>query len=119
MFPEASTLSYSLHRVVRRAGREQELQVDKGHYFVRQSDGSLRHYDWHDWIRQGALGNFDQEMFASYGAAAQTARLEAALAAFATFVGDDGETQRFVLTGVVRRNGGEPTPFRFEAKVSR
>lgn len=115
MFPEASTISYSLARVVRTSAGPREIVVKDGHYFVRHDDGSVRHYEWRDWIPQRALGAFDREIFASYGAAAQLSRMSLALEAFARYVGDDGETERFVLHGYVKRNGGAPEPFRFES----
>jgi hypothetical protein len=78
-------------------------------WIARGSDGANHRLTWYDriptpyWI-------FDQEMFASYGAATQLARLTAALDDLAGHVPatEDVETRRFILDVTVRRNGREP-----------
>ena len=110
MFGEASTLQYSLSRVVRQGGTVREVPCPDGKYTIKG-----REYDWHSWVRQGGLGTFDREIFASYGVAAQRNRLEAAVRSYAAHVQGDHETVRFVLSGWTARNGGAHVPFRFES----
>jgi hypothetical protein len=111
MFGEASTLQYSLSRIVREGGQLREVPCPNGKYSV----GPGRDYDWHGWVRQGGLGTFDRELFASYGVAAQLARLHAAVDSFAAHVPGDNRTLRFVMSGWSQRNGGSRVPFRFES----
>lgn len=119
MFGEASTLSYSLHRVIRGPdGEERELKCEGGRYSIlRGAPGRDERvvYDWHDWVKRPALGTFDRELFASYGVAAQLSRLAIAVDSFADQVPADHETLRFVLRGTSSRNGSPPEPFVFES----
>ncbi len=111
MFGEASYLQYTLSRVVRDGDRLHEVACPNGQYVA-----SGRSFDWHTWVRQTGLGTFDRKLFASYGIAAQLARLEAAVHSFAEHVPGDRQTLRFVLSGWTQRNGGPELPFRFESQ---
>lgn len=111
MFGEASDLQYKLTRIVHDGGQLKEVPCPNGRYVA-----SGRTYDWHDWVKQGGLGTFERTLFASYGVAAQRARLEAAVHSFADHVPGDKETVRFVLSGWTQRNGGAQEPFRFESQ---
>lgn len=116
MFGEASTLKYSLYRVVRAPdGTQRELKCDEGRYRIAKGGGEGVAFDWHDWVKTPALGTFDREIVASYGVAAQRSRLAAAVDSFADQVPADRETARFVIRGYSRRNGGPPEPFVFES----
>lgn len=116
MFSEASTLSYSLFRVVRGPdGRLHEEKCENGRYSIARPGQDRLFFDWHDWVKTTGLGTFDREIFASYGVDAQLSRLEAAVASFATQVPADHETVRFVIRGQSSRNGGARQPFSFES----
>ncbi len=105
MFPEASTIEVHLSREVQ-GGRL--LPAPGGEWSARDAAGQLRHFSWRDRVRDPLLSAVDQRVFASYGAAAQLARLQRALDDVADHVPEDGETQRLRAEVVVRRNGGEP-----------
>ena len=64
---------------------------------------------WPYWI-------FDQEFNASYGAATQLGRLQAALDDVAAHVPDDAETTRFLLDVTIKRNGREPVVYVLTSK---
>jgi hypothetical protein len=110
MFSESSTLKLSLYREVDAPdGKRTRVHVDGGVWTARAADGTNHRLSWYDrvpipyWI-------FDQEMHASYGAAAQLSRLAGALDDLASHVpaSDDLETRHFILDVAVRRNGREP-----------
>ncbi len=107
MFSESSTMKLVLSRELEQ-GR---VHVDDGVWTAHAADGTVHRLTWYDrvptpyWI-------FDREMHASYGAAAQLARLQGALDDVAAHVPNDAETKRFVLDVTVRRNGREPVVHR-------
>lgn len=116
MFGEASTISYSLFRLVRDPdGRIREVRCENGRYSVQGRGTDRLFFDWHDWVKTRGLGSFDREIFASYGVAAQRARLQAAVESFAGQIRGDHETLRFVLRGYTSRNGGPKESFAFES----
>ena len=110
MFNESSTVELSLHRELETEdGRRLRVRVDDGVWSARASDGTHHRLTWYDRVPM-PYWVFDREMHASYGAATQLARLQAALDDLAAHVSpsDDLETRRFVLDVTVRRNGREP-----------
>lgn len=110
MFSESSTLIVVLYREVDAPGREprrERVHVDEGAWHALGADGVRRRLTWYDRVRT-PYWVFDREMPASYGAATQIERLQAALDDVATHMPDDGETRRFLLDVSVRRNGREP-----------
>ncbi|MBX3260145.1 MAG: hypothetical protein KIS78_31585 [Labilithrix sp.] len=111
MFNESSTIKLALYRELERdpGGPRARVPVEGGVWIARASDGTNHRMSWYDRVPT-PFWAFDQEMPASYGAAAQLERLQRALDDLATHVSaaDDLETRRFVLDVTVRRNGREP-----------
>ncbi|HEY8076608.1 MAG TPA: hypothetical protein VIF62_20930 [Labilithrix sp.] len=103
MFSESSTIKLVLYRDVDGA----RVHVDGGAWTARDAGGMPRRFSWYDRVKRPE-SVFDAEVHASYGAAAQIARLQSALDDLATHIPDDAETKRLVLDVTVRRNGREP-----------
>jgi len=101
MFPEASTLEIHLSREV----GGQVVPAPRGEWSARDAQGQLRHFAWHDRVRDPILSSIDTRVFASYGADAQLARLQRALDDVADHVPEDGETVRLRADVMVRWNG--------------
>jgi hypothetical protein len=101
MFPEASTLEIHLSREV--GGNV--VPAPGGEWSARDAEGQLRHFSWHDRVRDPILSAVDARVFASYGVDAQLARLQRALDDVADHVPEDGETLRLRADVVVRKNG--------------
>ncbi|MBX3223145.1 MAG: hypothetical protein KF795_21715 [Labilithrix sp.] len=111
MFSESSTMRLVLHREIDDGigGARVRVHVDDGVWSARAEDGTNHRLTWYDRV-PAPYWVFDREMHASYGAAAQLERLQAALDDVASHLptSDDLETRRFVLDVTVRRNGREP-----------
>lgn len=110
MFSESSTITVGLFREV----DGQRIHVDNGIWGAKTLDGRVHRFSWYD--RVWPYWIFDQETTASYGAATQLARLQAALDDVAAHVPDDAETTRFLLDVTVRRNGREPVVYHLTSK---
>ena len=80
---------------------------ENGVWGAKSVDGRVHRFSWYDRVPR-PYWPFDQEMTASYGAATQLQRLQAALDDVAAHVPEDAETTRFLLDVTVRRNGREP-----------
>jgi hypothetical protein len=106
MFPEASTIEIRLFRVVKGG----TVRAPAGEWSARDADGQLRHFSWHDRVRDPVLGSLDARVFASYGVDAQLARLQRALDDVADHLPEDADTLRLRADVLVARNGREPTP---------
>lgn len=104
MFAEASTIDVRLARVVHGA----VVAAPRGEWSAHDATGQLRHFAWHDRVRDPVLASVDLPVFASYGVDAQLARLQRALDDVADHIPEDGETQRLRAVVVVRRNGEDP-----------
>jgi hypothetical protein len=101
MFPEASTLEIRLSREF----DGHVVPAPGGEWSARDAEGQLRHFAWHDRVRDPILSTVDAEVFASYGVDAQLARLQRALDDVADHVPEDGETTRLRADVMVRKNG--------------
>jgi hypothetical protein len=110
MFGESSTLSIHLARKL--DGPEGPGSVlspiRDGTWVAHDRDGNPRRIRWRDRVYQPALSMFDVTIHASYGSAAQLARLQAALDDVASHTPDDAETRALVADVTVRKNGREP-----------
>jgi len=104
MFPEASTLEIRLSREV----GGQVVPAPRGEWSARDAQGQLRHFAWHDRVRDPILSAIDARVFASYGVDAQLARLQRALDDVADHVPEDGETRRLRADVEVRLNSRAP-----------
>ncbi|MDP9000469.1 MAG: hypothetical protein M3O46_10205 [Myxococcota bacterium] len=104
MFPETSTLEIHL---VREVGAER-LPAAGGAWRARDRRGQLNRFSWHDRVRDPTIGAVDTRVFASYGVAAQLARLQRALDDVADHIPDDVETSRLGADVWVSKNGGDP-----------
>jgi hypothetical protein len=111
MFPEASTVEIRLSREVR--GRWEHALG--GEWSARDAQGQLRHFSWHDRVRDPVLGSLDARVFAAYGVDAQLARVALALDDVADHTPEDAETRRLRADVVVAKNGREPTTVTFES----
>jgi hypothetical protein len=105
MFPEASTLEIRLSRETA-AGT---VPAPGGAWTVRDPDGQVRRFSWHDRVRDPVLETLDTAVFASYGIDAQIARLQRALDDVAAHLHGDAETARLRADVVLRKNGAPPT----------
>ncbi len=107
MFSESSTIEAHLTRTVVHAGRTVELPVEDGTWTTREPTGRGHNCSWHDRVKERILATFDRTIPASYSAAAQVTRWQAALADVALHLEPDGETRALNLTLTVHRNGHE------------
>lgn len=107
MFSESSTVSFSLAREIDAPSGHGTVAVpvDDGRWLARDAKGNLHKFDWKDRVREPGLSFFDTTLHASYGVAAQIARLQAALDDVAAHVPEDAETRYLELDVTVRRNG--------------
>jgi hypothetical protein len=106
MFSESSTMS--IH-VSRRTVDGAIVDVpSSGEWTARGPDRRPRRFSWRDRVKDPLLSNLDTTMQAAYGAAAQLARVQAALDDIATHLPDDTETRSFVADVTIRKNGRDP-----------
>lgn len=103
MFSESSTIKLTLYREVDGTGQ----RVEAGRWSARAADGNVHRVTWYDRV-PSPYWPFEQEVHASYGAAAQLSRLQLALDDVAAHIPHDDETRRLILEVSVRRNGREP-----------
>lgn len=117
MFNESSTLNVHLsRRVDSMAGHGTVLvSVVDGEWVARDRDGRPHRIKWRDRVHEGGLSAFDRTIHASYGSAAQLARLQLALDDVAAHLQEDVETRALVLEIDVRKNGREPYVVRMES----
>jgi hypothetical protein len=101
MFPESSTIAVQLARVV--PDRDLPVDVQGGVWIARDRQGRAHRFSWADYDADGArvLG---YTVVASYGAAAQLARWQAALDYVARRLDGDAETQELIADVTVRQN---------------
>jgi hypothetical protein len=118
MFAEASTIEAHLTRTVVRQGRTVELPVEDGVWVTHDATGRTHNLSWHDRVKEPILARFDRTFAASYSAAAQVSRWQAALADVALHLEPDGETRALNLQLTVRRNGHDAVVTRTTAAVS-
>jgi hypothetical protein len=104
MFPEASTMEVHL---TREAGGKQ-VPAPRGEWSAHDRSGQLRHFSWHDRVRDGILAALDNRVFASYGLDTQLARLQRALDDVVDHIPEDAETTRLGAEVSVSKNGREP-----------
>jgi hypothetical protein len=110
MFSESSTINVALARAVEAPSGygTVTVPVTDGAWNARDESGTMHRIKWRDRVLEPALSTFDTTMHASYGVAAQLARLQAALDDVATHIPDDAETKQLFLDVTVRKNGREP-----------
>ena len=123
MFSESSSIKVTLLRELGPSawggtGAPSLVHVEGGVWSARGADGIRRRFSWYDRVPT-PYWLFDQDMHASYGAATQLSRLQGALDDVAAHVPEDGETRRFILEVVVRRNGHEPVTHRLTSRERR
>lgn len=120
MFNESSTVRFSLLREVEAPSGHGTLLVHtyEGEWTARGKDGTLHRFSWRDRVKVVALSVFDVTLEAGYGAAAQLARMQAALDDVADHIPNDAETRRLLADVTVKRNGREPSLVRL-ASASR
>jgi len=111
MFPETSTLHYSLYREVRGS----LVPVKDGEWNAKDAEGVMRHFSWRDRVRRPELCSFDAEIVASYGVDTQSRRLAAAIDDVFTTTSGDAETERLVLVLGGKRNGRALPEWRLES----
>ena len=108
MFSESTTIVVVLYREVANAdGTRTRVHVEDGTWAARDPAGVRKRFSWYDRVWPN-LGVFDREIHASYGEAAQLARLQGALDDVAAHIPEDTETRRLLLDVTLRRNGREP-----------
>jgi len=115
MFPEASTIEIRLAREIESGGGApaaggvvNSIAAPHGEWAARDVRGQLRHFSWHDRVRDPTLSAVDARVFAPYGADAQLARLQLALDDVVDHVPEDAETIRLRADVLVWKNGREP-----------
>jgi len=110
MFSESTTIRVALYREITgatAAATETRIHVDAGTWSARDASGVPKQFSWYDRVWPN-VAVFDREVHASYGEAAQLARLQRAVDDVAAHIGEDSETRRLLLEVSVRRNGREP-----------
>lgn len=122
MFAESSTVSAHLSREIEApSGHGTTLvPVANGEWIAHGADGRPHRIRWHDRVTQPNLAVFDVTMHASYSAAAQVERWQAALDDVAAHLTDDVdvETKGLHLELIVHRNGHEATTYHFASAAS-
>ncbi len=110
MFNESTTLEVHLAREVDAPSGHGTVLVDvsRGEWVAANAEGERHRFSVRDRVREPALSTFDVVFHASYGAAAQLARLKAALDDVALHLDGDAETRALVERVSVRKNGREP-----------
>jgi hypothetical protein len=111
MFPEASTIEIRLQRELETG----LVAAPGGEWAARGPDNQLRHFSWHDRVRDPVLGSLDTRVFASYGVDGQMARLQRALDDVADHMPEDAETIRLRASVAASKNGGEPMALTLES----
>ncbi len=121
MFNESSSLTAHLFREVGSPSGHGTVRVPvvDGRWRVKDDAGSSHTFNWYERVKSGAVSPLDQDVHASYGAAAQVERLHAALDDVAAHVIGDPETDALVLVIDVSKNGRPPERVEFTAKVAR
>ena len=88
--------------------RGQRAPAPRGKWSAHDAMGQLTAFSWEDRVRDPILAALDTRVFASYGVAAQLARLQRALDDVADHVPEDAETERLVAEVTVWKNGRKP-----------
>lgn len=114
MFSESSTVRFALLREVDAPSGHGALvlHAGDGEWTARGLEGTLRHFSWRDRVKAPELAVFGVTRDAGYGAAAQLARMQAALDDVAEHIPNDAETRRLLADVTVKRNGREPSVVR-------
>jgi hypothetical protein len=120
MFNESSSLTAHLFREVEAPSGHGTVREEAhdGKWRVKDDAGNWLRFDWYDRVKSGAVAPLDQDVHASYGAAAQVERLHAALNDVAAHVAGDTETSALVLVIDVSKNGRSPERVEFTAKIA-
>jgi hypothetical protein len=118
MFGESSTLNVALFRQIDSPSGHGTVRVhvENGSWIAKNADGAPQRISWRDRVRDPGLSTFDTTIHASYGADAQVARLQLALADVAAHIPQDAETRGLVLEVSERKNGRAPIALTLEAK---
>jgi hypothetical protein len=116
MFPESSTIDFTLRRdVVAQSGHgTEEVDVVDGKWLARDSSGVLHRFRWDDRVKDGNIFPWGRPIHASYGATAQLERLTRALADVSAHIDEDDDTVRLVAIVSVSHNGGPAERIRIE-----
>jgi hypothetical protein len=111
MFSESSTMKVELTREIEAPSGNGYVSVPVvgGTWTARDREGRLHRFAWRDRIRETGLAALGVTVPASYGVAAQLARLAAALDDVAEHIEGDAETHRLIADVTLRKNGHEPT----------
>ncbi len=118
MFPESSTIDFTLHRdVVAQSGHgTEDVITEGGTWLARDKNGALHRFRWDDRVKDGNLQPWGQPIHASYGAAAQLERLARAIDDVSAHIPEDDDTVRLVAIVNVSHNGRPPERVRIEGK---
>jgi cation diffusion facilitator CzcD-associated flavoprotein CzcO len=102
MFSESTTVVLHLSR---RTFDGDLVSCDNGGWWTRSARGARLHLSMRDYIDAPELSFYDVRMPASYGRAAELARLEAALDYVIGRLGDDDRTTAAFVVDVALRSG--------------
>jgi hypothetical protein len=105
MFNEASSITISLERRVRRGKARVLVPAPGGVWRARGRDGTARTFRWNDHVKDNVLGRLEDRRHASYGLEGQLFRLKKALAYVLEHIPDDAETEALVAVVDASKNG--------------
>jgi hypothetical protein len=88
------------------------VPAPRGEWAAADLDGDKHHFEWRDRVKAPSLATFDVFFEASYGAAAELSRVQAALDDAIVHLDGDAETRRLFVDVTLKRNGREPSTVR-------
>jgi len=121
MFSESCVVRLSLSREIDAPSGHGTVLVSAPHgeWAAADRDGDRHHFDWRDRVKSPSLSTFDVFFEASYGAAAELARMQAALDDEITHLDGDAETRRLLVDATIKRNGREASTVRLASAERR
>jgi len=114
MFSESCVVRLVLLREIDAPSGHGTLVVPapRGEWAASDAEGGRHHLEWRDRVKAPILSTFDVFFEASYGEAAELARMQAALDDEIAHLDGDAETRRLLVDATIKRNGREASSVR-------